>query len=124
MKKKLRLGTSDTEIVRAVKANAERCRRGGSLKQQVACRSIGLEVAFGIREKKAKGKKVQEELDAGFKKCLKRYDTKDLSREEELMGCAAGMDEVVSSLGYRTVWISDEKVWRAVPVSGNGNGKR
>lgn len=119
-KRKIQLGATKEEIVRAVRANAERCKRD-SLKRQLACRTIGLEVSFGILEKKAKGKKVQEELDAGFKKCLKRYDRDDLSREEELISCVAGMDSVVNALGYRTVYDRDAKTWKAVPISGNGN---
>lgn len=122
MKKKLKMGTTDADVVRAVKANEERCRRNESLKGQIACRAIGLEVSFDIQKKKAKGTKVQEELDAGFRKCMKKYDTKDGSREIELMGCAAGMDEIVNAFGYRTIWDPVKKIWKAAPKGGNGNG--
>lgn len=122
MKKKLKMGEIDADVVRAVKANEERCRRNESIKGQIACRAIGLEVALGIGDKKAKGKEIQEELDAGFRKCMKKYDTKDGSREIELMGCASGMDEIVSAFGYRTIWDPAKKIWKAAPKGGNGNG--
>lgn len=123
MKRKASLGSTKAEVVGAIRANEERCKYD-TPKRQVACRSIGLEVSFDILEKKAKGKRVQDELDAGFKKCQKRYERDDFSREEELISCVAGMDSVVSALGYRTIYDRNAKTWKAVPLSGNGNGKR
>lgn len=115
-RKRSKLGVMDDLVVRAVKANAVRCARGENIKRQVACRSIGLEVSFNIQ----KSGKVKEELDRGFKLCRKRYETKDFSREGELISCVAGMDEVTSVFGYRTSYDRSTRDWKAVPANGNG----
>lgn len=115
-----KLGVLEDQVVRAVKANAVRCARSETVQRQVACRSIGLEVSFAIQ----KSGKVREELDRGFKLCRKRYETKDFSREGEFISCVAGVDEVVSAFGHRTVYDRKSGDWKAAPRAVNGNGRR
>jgi len=122
--KKPKLGATDADIVRAIHANAERCARSENLKGQIACRNIGLDVSFTILEKGAKGKALQAELDKAFRKCRKLYEKKDFSREEELISCVAGMDSVLEAFGYRTAYDRTSGNWKAVPIDGNGNGRR
>jgi hypothetical protein len=121
MRKRRHLGSLRDDVVRAVKANAERCKGSAYVKQSpmesVACRAIGLEISFAI----LKSGKVKEELDRGFRLCRKRYERKDYSRERELISCVAGMDEVTSAFGYRTFYDRSTKGWKAVlPSSMNG----
>jgi hypothetical protein len=122
--KEPKLGATDADIVRAIRANAERCARAENLKGKIACRNIGLDVSFTIREKGAKGKALQAELDKAFRKCRKLYERRDHSREGELISCVAGMDSVLEAFGYKTVYDRSTKDWKAVPINGNGNGRR
>jgi len=106
---------TDSDIVDALRENAERCQHVSPRSKQIACRSIGLDVALSIKDKSATGREIQIELDRGFEKCRKLYEKKDFSKEDELIGCVSGLDAVTQSFGYRTSYDRETGDWTATP---------